>query len=340
MIESCIMDFKANFDGKTEITIYEITGKTILILNEILTKGIHKYSINGLGCGIYTVEIKSEKYYYTKKIISSDIAVHKPNIKHIETALDFDKKNKTLNTIKNIRSVSNMQYNTGDILKLTGKSGNYRTVSMLIPTNDQTVTFNFVNCTDADGNHYAVVQIGTQIWMAENLKTTSYRNNDPIPYIAVDTSWFNLSTGAYCYYNHDINNYFIYGNLYNWFTVYDIRNIAPVGWHVPSDSEWTTLTTYLGGISLAGAKLKKNCSTLWHSPNIGATNETGFTGLPGSYRDISGPFDYIGHAGFWWSSTEHDIVTAGFWQISYGYLNVNTGDGTKTGGLSVRCVMD
>jgi len=150
-------------------------------------------------------------------------------------------------SLKNGKAIIGMQYITGDRLKLTGKSGNYSTILMLIPTQNQTDTFNFVKCTDADSNHYAVVQIGTQIWMAENLKTTKYRDGAGIPNITVDSLWQNDTTGAYCTYNNTTNTDTIntYGHLYNWFAVNNSINIAPAGWHVPTDSEWTALTDYL-----------------------------------------------------------------------------------------------
>jgi uncharacterized protein (TIGR02145 family) len=135
--------------------------------------------------------------------------------------------------------------------------------------------------TDIDGNIYHTVTIGTQVWMVENLKTTKYRNGDPIPNVT-GNAWAALTTGAYCWYNNDAATYkATYGALYNWYAVADSRNIAPTGWHVPTDAEWTTLTTFLGGESVAGGKLKETGTNHWTSPNTGATNETGFTALPG-----------------------------------------------------------
>ena len=109
--------------------------------------------------------------------------------------------------------------------------------------------------TDIDGNVYRTVKIGTQVWMAEKLKTTRYRNGDPIPNVTDNPQWISLKTGALCWYKNDEANKATYGSLYNWFAVADSRNIAPVGWHVPSDEEWTTLTTCLGGEFFAGGKL-------------------------------------------------------------------------------------
>ena len=146
--------------------------------------------------------------------------------------------------------------------------------------------------TDIDGNTYQTVKIGDQWWMAENLKVTCYRNGDAIPNITDGTTWASLSTGAYCEYNNDINNVATYGRLYNWYAVTDSRNIAPAGWHVPSDAEWKQLEMYLGMSQSEadatgwrgtdeGGKLKEVGTMHWNSPNTGATNESGFTALPG-----------------------------------------------------------
>jgi len=234
-----------------------------------------------------------------------------------------------------------MQYTTGDILKFTGFSGGiYRTIFMLIPTQNQTVTFNFVACSDSDNNHYAVVQIGTQIWMAENLKVTHFNNSNPIPNVTDNMQWNNLTTGAYCNYSNTSSNSNIYGRLYNWYAITDALNICPTGWHIPTNAEWTILTTYLGGVSVAGGKLKENCITYWNVPNIGATNESGFTALPGGYRGINGIFIDVGGSGNWWSFTEITTYDAWASYIYYTNSNVDNYPNSKAAGFSVRCVKD
>ena len=194
--------------------------------------------------------------------------------------------------------------------------------------------------TDIDGNVYHTVTIGTQVWMVENLKVTHYRNGDPIPNVTDNTAWSNITTGAYCNYNNDANNVTIYDRLYNWFTVNDSRNIAPTGWHVPTDAEWTTLTTFLGGASIAGGKLKETGTTHWLTPNEGATNETGFTALPGGGRFYNGAFFNIGYNGNWWSATEFNASYAWNRYMNYNNSNVYRYDFNKELGFSVRCVRD
>lgn len=194
--------------------------------------------------------------------------------------------------------------------------------------------------TDIDGNVYKTITIGTQVWMVENLRTTKYRNGDPIPNVTDSSAWSKLTTGAYCIYNNNTNYSTIYGSLYNWNVVKDSRNIAPTGWHVPSDTEWTTLTTFLGGESVAGGKLKETLTTHWLSPNTGATNETGFAALPCGDRTFAGKFDAAGYDGIWWSSTAGDISGAWYRFVYYNGGTVTRGSSSANSGFSVRCVHD
>jgi len=195
--------------------------------------------------------------------------------------------------------------------------------------------------TDIDGNVYNTVTIGTQVWMAENLKTTKYNDNTSIPLVTDNTAWAALTTSGYCWYNNDAATYkATYGALYNWHTV-NTGKLCPTGWHVPTDAEWTTLTTYLGGEGVAGGKLKETGTAHWISPNTGATNETGFTALPGGFRDYNGPCYYIGSYGLWWSSTEYS-TTSSAWRRTMHYDNTSVLRDyfDKRLGFSVRCVRD
>jgi uncharacterized protein (TIGR02145 family) len=185
------------------------------------------------------------------------------------------------------------------------------------------------------------VTIGTQVWMKKNLDVDHYRNGDPIPQVTDSTQWYNLTTGAWCYYENDNTTY---GKLYNWYAVNDPRGLAPNGYHVPSDAEWTVLSTYLGGERVAGGKMKETGTTHWWSPNLGATNSSGFSGLPGGCRyyngnPLSGGYHYIDSEGNWWSSTEGG---EGAWSryLHYKIASVNRYDRFKVQGFSVRCVRD
>ena len=138
--------------------------------------------------------------------------------------------------------------------------------------------------TDIEGNVYRTVRIGSQVWMAENLKTTQFNDGQPIPNVTGNSQWENLSTPAYCWYNNDVQNKNIFGGLYNWYAV-NTGRLAPEGWHVPTSEEWTTLINYLGGENIAGGKLKETGTDHWLSPNTGATNETGFSAIGAGVRD-------------------------------------------------------
>jgi uncharacterized protein (TIGR02145 family) len=193
---------------------------------------------------------------------------------------------------------------------------------------------------DYDGNLYTTIKIGDLVWMGENLKTTHYKDGEVITNVTDDTEWSGLSTPGYCWYNNDASIYgATYGALYNWYAV-NTGKICPTGWHVPSDVEWTKLTTYLGGESAAGGKLKETGFTHWLNPNLGATNESSFTALPGAYRHLNGTFANIGKNGDWWLATEYDATTA---LGRYLYYDVSGADGynlNKKYGFSVRCVRD
>jgi uncharacterized protein (TIGR02145 family) len=192
--------------------------------------------------------------------------------------------------------------------------------------------------TDIDGNTYQTIVLGNgQTWMKKNLNVSKYRNGDTIPQIQDPTAWANLTTGAWCYYDNDAAYGTFYGKLYNWYAVNDPRGLAPQGWHIPRDQEWMNLINYLGGGNVAGGKMK---STGWQYPNTGATNEIGFSSIPGGLRDIYGNFNCKGYYCFYWSSTENGASNAWYRELScYGGSVIRLYDG-KVKGFSVRCIKD
>jgi uncharacterized protein (TIGR02145 family) len=199
---------------------------------------------------------------------------------------------------------------------------------------------------DIDGNVYKTVKIGNQEWFAENLKTTKYNNGTPIPNVTSNSDWGNLTSGAYAWYENNEATYKnAYGALYNWYAV-NTGNLCPTGWRVPTDAEWTTLPDYAGGASVAGGKLKSTRTApdshpRWYSPNTGATDEYGFSALPGGSRHHGhGAFSDVGSLGFWWSSIENDATYAWFSSVYYGNRSVFRGFNNKRSGFSVRCVRD
>ena len=156
---------------------------------------------------------------------------------------------------------------------------------------------------DIEGNVYHIVRIGNQVWTSENLRTTRYNDGTSIPLVTDNSDWGNLNSGGFCWYDNDSISYKnAYGALYNWNAV-NTGKLAPVGWHIASDEDWTILISYLGGDSVAGGKLKEKGTTHWAVPNAGATNESGFTAIPGGYRHMNGEFFEIGQSSNLWSST-------------------------------------
>ncbi len=211
----------------------------------------------------------------------------------------------------------------------------------------------FCGMVDIEGNVYRTVTIGAQVWMAENLKVTHYRNGDAIPKVTDNTAWSTLTSGAYSNYNNDGGNVATYGRLYNWYAVEDSRNVAPEGWHVPSDAEWKQLEMHLGmSQSLAGAtgwrgtdeggKMKEAGTSHWLSPNTGATNESGFSALPSGLRySVGGYFDNLGNCDGFWSSTEYSSDGAWYRALDFERAQVHRYYyGSKQDGFSVRCVRD
>ena len=195
---------------------------------------------------------------------------------------------------------------------------------------------------DIGGNVYPIIIIGKQVWMKEDLKTTRYSNGDSIGTTTPTTlDITNEPTPKYQWaYDGNESNVEIYGRLYTWYAATDDRNICPTGWHVPTDADWSTLTTFLVGEYVAGGKLKEKGITHWKSPNTGATNESGFTALPGGYRyfDGNGTFYYIKYDGRFWSSTESGTNYAWSRSMLYNYGSVSRYENYKKEGFSVRCI--
>ena len=242
-------------------------------------------------------------------------------------------------------SISGVPNSSGDALFLLNIAGKTCTFSMKVqnPTRGYAPTI-----TDTESNTYKTVYIGTQQWMAENLKVSKYSDGTDIPNISDDNQWMNLTTDAWVYYNNDVANNAKYGKLYNWFAVSPTtngnKNVCPTGWHIPADAEWTVLTDYLGGENVAGGKMKEVGTTSWYGPNTNAIDNYGFTGLPGGVRWDGGMYgQYLQktYYGYWWSSTE-DHLNSGAFARRLGFDNgsVVGGNWGKGLGLSVRCLKD
>jgi uncharacterized protein (TIGR02145 family) len=340
------VSFFAKQAGSTQLNAFSIDGRKIAGITENLQTGVNSFQLS-LPKGSYVIHVTGNGYTYTAKMINQTGTVRKPEITYsgtVKPAASNPQKSKS-----STPGTTTMTYATGDQLLYKGTSGNYSTIVTDVPTDNKTINFAFVACQDDDGNNYSVVTIGTQTWMAENLKTTKYNDGTAIPLVTDNTAWVGLNTGAWCdNYNSSDTKYAKYGHLYNWYAVSDGRNIAPVGWHVPTDAEWTTLTTYLGGESVAGGKLKETGTLNWEtgtgnwaSPNTAATNETGFSALPDGTRIYyNGMFSGVSSYGQWWSSTPPSTDNAWSRNISNDTGSVIRNAGNRATGFSVRCVKD
>ena len=348
------VSFFAKQAGSTQINAYSIDGKKIAGITENLQTGVNSFQLS-FPKGSFVIQVVGNGYTYTAKMINQTGTVRKPEIAYIGTikpATSAPQKSKS-----SAFGITTMAYATGDQLLYNAVSGNYSTIVTDLPTASKTTNFSFVACADADGNNYKVVKIGTQTWMAENLKTTKYNDGTAIPLITDYSAWGSASsTPAYCWYNNDATTYKnMYGALYNWYAV-NTAKLAPTGWHVPSDDEWITLENYLltngynyDGTTLANRIAKSLAATTdWYSStytgsignNLTRNNTSGFTALPGNHRHDSGAFGSMGTDGYWWSSSEGNTTDAWYRNLYYINDNLDRYYWTKSEGYSVRCVRD
>ena len=209
----------------------------------------------------------------------------------------------------NIFRSSEFHMDTGDVLHMivideSGAVASMSLYSTIDPNNSEVETV-----LDYDGNQYSYVTIGTQQWLLQNLKTTHYNDGTPIPNLTADGDWIADTTGAYCWYNNDVSFKTEYGAFYNWYAATNAHNLAPTGWQVPSYNDWVTLYTYLGGSTVAGGKMKEVGLAHWTNPNIGASNESGFTAIAGGERQASSA--NMGALAEWWCTNQGLFPTEG-----------------------------
>jgi uncharacterized protein (TIGR02145 family) len=352
MVGNSILQFYPLTSGNATISILDMTGKQVAYVQDYLDNSLQEYRLSGFNTGFYLINVKGNSYQYSGKLLSSDKASGTIRIEKISINQAIVKKTEEKNS-KGLMATVDMSYTPGDILKFTGISGNYSTVKTDIPTADETITFNFIACTDGDNNNYPVIEIGTQTWMAADLKTTSYNDNttlipDPIPNVPVASDWIVLTGPGYCWYLNDIGYKDTYGALYNWYTV-NTGKLCPLGWHAATDAEYQTLELHLGMSNLVvntegwrgtdqGTQMKN--TTLWQSGGNG-TNSSGFSAHPAGYRTHNdGSFYAILAVNMWWTSTEID-TDYGYYRQLYGTnSDIFRQHTSKTSGGEVRCVKD
>lgn len=193
---------------------------------------------------------------------------------------------------------------------------------------------------DADGNIYLAINIGKQVWMAENLKTTRFNDGKAIPLVTDDKAWKALKSPGYCSFENNSENKALYGLLYNWYTV-GTKKLCPKGWHVPSDTEWKEMVDFIGGSNTGGDKLKESGDEHWKNPLLSPTNDYDFTALPGGTRLYSGSFAEFGSSyAVWWTATEFSSLAAYNWGLHVSSSKIFNGYDSKQSGFSVRCIMD
>lgn len=346
------VQFKAKQASQTKISVYSIDGRKIIDANHNLPQGTNTFELS-LPNGLFVIEVCGSNFKYARKINISTTNNSNPTLSLVGTTNEESTNPKK--TKSEISGVTQMVYAVGDRLLYKGISNIYATIVTDVPAGDKTTNFNFVKCQDTDGNNYAVVTIGTQTWMAENLRTTKYSSGgSSIPNVTSRQDWLLLTTGAYCTYNNTTVTDSItkYGLLYNWYaTTIENHNLAPVGWHVPSNAEWTKLSTYVAanvGTSLNAAKALASTMYWNSSTNVGAignnpslNNFTGFSALPSGGRFGPSLFENLGSTCNFWAGSLSYSTNSYCWTLSYGVGGVsglNTTD--KPSGKSVRCVMD
>ncbi len=343
------IEFSVNQMDYVTVTVYDISGKLVSGFGHEMNAGTHSFEFIANNPGIYFINISGTSFVHTSKVVCTSNSLEHSQLIYNEKVSESI----AGNSYKSDNS-KNFSFTEGDMLKLKGISGDYdyATIMTIEPSVSATYTFNFVECTDGDGNNYAIVEIGTQTWMAENMKTSSYAGGDDIPLVEDNTEWANLEDNdtdkAYCFYNNDPES--VYGALYTYAAAtngdnsgIDVQGICPTGWHVPSDGELTALTIELGGESVAGGKVKSICTSLWDAPNTAATNESGLSVLPAGGRAYSdGMFFYAGISGDMRSSTQHTQFNSYVWKryVGYHHAYLDRNNDVKSNGFPIRCIRD
>jgi uncharacterized protein (TIGR02145 family) len=323
--------------GNALITIYDITGKAESRSQYYLENYPNEFRLSGLKNGLHFVSVTGSNYKYSGKLLCSGNSDGTIRIEKLNAFYPVDESSPR-DENKTSESIVNMRYSNGDRLKFTGNSGDFRTVKTDVPEEDKTITFNFIPCTDGDNNKYSIVEIATQTWMAENLKTTAFNDGSPLKYAEPNmSSWDKDILSTYAWYQNDRQkNEDTYGALYNWYAIAG-GNLCPSGWHIPERQEWIALRENLG--DQIGSKIKETGDEHWTAGNILSTNETGFSALPGGYlanHEFAG-MNLYGY--FWGTDIRSGLKGSNGWNVSSDSEKLNESDiAYLNEGLSVRCV--
>jgi uncharacterized protein (TIGR02145 family) len=351
---SARVSFPVENAGIATVSVFSLSGNLITALSQDVSQGQNSFQLS-LPQGNYLLSITADGHKHCSQVISHNTAVNAPSIAFLDNQPIVDQPILKSAKEQSVILITKMDYSSGEVLLYKAYSGGYLcSIVSDIPTVSKTTNFNFIDCTDIDGNHYPIVTIGTQTWMAENLRVTKYRNGDFIPNAADNATWSTLTTGGMCTYNNTDKADTIskYGRFYNWYAVNDGRKIAPNGWHVASEIEWDTLIAFVDkhfAHSLNGAKAIA-CKHNWKSSpasiyNVGnnpsVNNSTGFEAIPAGLRGGQNPMFWSLYDGaVFWSSTDLDINNAWGYSLSSSSSAIAKSGGGLQLGFSVRCIID
>lgn len=330
--ENCYFELSIPNNSPLLVNLFDLSGKLITSYKQQIEKGIHQFNLVGVPRGFYILEVKTKQFTQAKKLISFNISDNNPQIIPT-TSIGFVDK---IGDVKGTNATIDMQYNEGDVVKVTGRTGNNSYVYMLDPAVSTSVIFEYVTCMDGDNNHYPIVKIGNQVWMGKNLVTTHFINGTSIDEVSDSLQWLNSTTSAYCWFNNNPQNGAIYGALYNWYVASNVY-ICPLGWHVPTDLEWTVLYDAIGGY-YEGGRLRSTEEGLWSQPNSFASNSTGFTAVPAGSRYPD--YNSLGTAFDAWCRNEYSVYE-GWMRRLTNNLSWDYNAGVfKWKGSSIRCLLD
>lgn len=342
---------------KLQLTVSDVNGRVHLKEHYDLQKGEHSFSFFPGSERLYLLRVQTDEDCQTIKIFNGSDLAGTCSLAH---NIDLVPRS----NLKSVDNITSFIYNSGDKLKVTASSNLGNRTITCTPQNDQTYYFSYTGntcpgvptVTDFEGNTYNTVKIGTQCWMKENLKTTRYSNGSGISNVTNNSSWENLTSGAYAWFNHNAGYKDIYGAQYNWFATIDARGLCPNGWHVPVKDDWAILKNYVWDTSdfyanelkssrQDGSPLGGHCNTNEHprwdaNATHNGTDDHGFSGLPAGSRDFNGQFDDLGEKAIWWTATETSNSSAWYYGLNYNKGKVYVVGTSKEYGFSVRCIKD
>ena len=328
-------------NGNVAIDVSLLSGKQVASYSQELKRGYHSFLYTPAGDETYIFSATCKSVRKSIKMVSS--------LSRSSSGCSLVYKGPENETagLKSVETSANFVFSFGDLLEYKVYYNGLTITLMSSPTQSTVTTFIFypsgtpcpgIPKVTYSGQTYNTVQIGSQCWFKENLNVGTMINGS-------QEQTDNGIIEKYCY-NDDVHNCTIYGGLYQWdeamqyLTAEGVKGICPTGWHLPTDAEWTTLTTFLGVDSIAGGKMKETGTTHWASPNTGATDSLGFNALPGGIRYSSGDFAYLTNLAYFWSSSQYDAAYAWNRRLAYDDEYVYHYDSYKTGGFSGRCVKD